>query len=137
MLSKEDVIIYRIGAHENMNRSVTNGRNVFDFAELGYPVSETMAAISTCDIFVGGDTGMTHAASAFNKKIVGIWGDITHMQRDHSKPNNIQHGDWDSSPYVPEEQKYMLRRTNGESDPTPIFKAEQILEGINHFLGRM
>lgn len=137
MLSEQDVTIYRIGSKQSIGRSVANGRNVFDLAEKGYTVSQSMAVISTCDIYIGGDTGMTHAAASLNKKIVGVWGDITHMQRDHSKPNNIQYGDWDSSPYVPEDQKYMLRRTGGEGKPMPVIPAEQILEGINHFLKEM
>lgn len=136
-LSKQDVTIFRIGANNSMKSSVRNDRNVWDFAERNYPPSETMSVISLSDIYVGGDTGMTHAASAFGKKIVGIWGDITHMLRDKSSRNNIQPGDWDSGPYVPEEDRYMLRRTGGEAKISPVFKADQILEGLNHFLEKM
>lgn len=136
-LADQDVWIIRIGLKETSQGVVGHGKaNVFDFSQDDLTTPQAISVISACDIYVGGDTGMTHAAAALGKEIVGVWGDITHMQPDKSKPNNIQPGSWDSSPYVPEGRRYMLRRTEGDRKMSPIFTANQILEGVNHFLRR-
>jgi hypothetical protein len=138
MLSKKDVLIIRIGYGGSARKDLSNiGKNVVDLAVKNLKTPQSIAAISACDIYVGGDTGMTHAASALGKKVVGIWGDITHMLRNQKRPNDIKPGDWDSGPYVPEENRYMLRRSCGEHNMQPIFNAGQIMEGIDHFLRRL
>lgn len=134
LAKRDNVIVYRVGSLNTMHEDLNNGKNLFDFTVEDLTVPQSIGIVSDCDIYIGGDTGMTHAASALDKKIVGIWGDITHMVRDKGRPNNIQPGDWDSGPYVPESRRFMLRRTGGPNDMTPIFPAEKILEGIDLLL---
>jgi hypothetical protein len=134
-LAGSGVTCFRVGHPATAKKSI-EGENIYDLTKHGLTPSQSIAVISMCDVYVGGDTGMTHAASALGKKVVGIWGDCTHMLRDKSVPNNFQDGDWDTTPYVPEENRYMLRRHGGEHSIEPVYSSDQILEGIGHFLNR-
>jgi len=49
-------------------------------------------------------------------------------------PFDIRPGDWDTSPYVPDYKRYMLRRSFGSEIVKPVFSAEEIIEGIEKFL---
>jgi len=132
-----DWLFIRIGRMDAENGLLRGDfKNIIDLTQYDLTPSRSISVISRGDIYVGGDTGMTHAASALKKKIVAIWGDITHMLRDRSTRNNIQPGDWNSGPYVPEEDCYILRRNGGEHIMRPIYTAEEIVNGVEHFIKR-
>jgi ADP-heptose:LPS heptosyltransferase len=134
ILAKEDVDIYRVGIPGH--RLTCRNGNIHDLTIENLTPSQSIAVISMCDVYVGGDTGMTHAASALGKKIVGVWGDITHMLRDQSKPNNIQPDDWNSGPYVPEDRCIVFRRSGGSQKPVPVVPSESIYTAIKELLSR-
>lgn len=135
LTAKMGVTVIRVGKSVSHDQMVS-GNGIYDLTHLGLTPSQSIAVISMCDVYVGGDTGMTHAAAAFNKHIVAVYGDCTHMLRDKSKPNNIQPGDWDTTPYVAKDKLFILRRNHGENILKPIFTAEQILDGVSTMLSR-
>jgi len=136
LVAQKGATVVRIGAPVK-SELVVRGKKIYDLTPLNLTPSQSIAVISMCDVFVGGDTGMTHAAAALGKHIVAIYGDCTHMLKDKSVPNNIQPGDWDTTPYTTQDKLYVLRRDCGENVLRPIFSAEQILDGVSTMLNRV
>lgn len=137
--SKEkNVLLFRIGK-KNIKNNIISGYNIFDLTNENLTPSQSIAVISMCDIYCGGDTGMTHAACALNKDIVGIWGDIKPNQ-EMSQVNPDDLNDilpWDSGPYILDNKKIIMKRDQGLEERKPIFNKDQIRAAINYFLNRM
>jgi hypothetical protein len=49
------------------------GSNIYDLTKLNYNIDESLAIINGCKMFLGGDTGVTHAAGAFGKFVVELY----------------------------------------------------------------
>jgi O-methyltransferase len=135
-LSKErDVLLFRIGKNTRNNINIS-GDNIFDLTNENLTPSQSISIISMCDIYAGGDTGMTHAAGALGKDIVGVWGDISPNQEmsEINPDNSDELLPWDSGPYVSNLNKLVLYRNQGLEEKFPVFNKEQIKLRINYFL---
>lgn len=87
-LAKKGYSVVRIGRD---NSQKIDYPNVLDVTSKLFSIMASIAIINKCDIFIGGDTGVTHIAAALNKKIIAIYG-----PNDHDKAAYGE--EWDSYP---------------------------------------
>ena len=87
-LAKQGFSVIKIGID---NGSIIRYNNVVDVSLEGFSVMASAAIIGHCNLFIGGDTGMTHIAAALGKRIIAVYGPNTHDKKAFGD-------DWDSFP---------------------------------------
>jgi hypothetical protein len=79
--------------------------NVFDLSHSGFTIDQSIAIVNDCDVFFGGDTGITHVAAALKKHVIQVFpGD----ERFHC-------ANYDARPCIPD---YRYRRVFLQKDGT-------------------
>ncbi|KKN00184.1 hypothetical protein LCGC14_1140280, partial [marine sediment metagenome] len=93
-LAKQGLNVIRIGVD---NGSVVKYNNVIDVTPKNLSIMASASIISECDIYIGGDTGMSHIAAALGKRIIAIYGTNEHDKKSFGD-------DWDSYPNTVEDK---------------------------------
>lgn len=92
--------------------------------------SEIMGLIDLCDIYVGGDTGFTHAAAALGKEIVAIYGPNEHDVKAFEKDKiamNASHS-WCSDPITNKYQKFVMENN--------LFQEKEVFEYLLQLINK-
>lgn len=115
-----NVLIIRIGL--NMNDKLPNYKDrVIDLTDLNISVGESAYIISLADIYIGGDTGMTHLAGALDvKNIIAIYGN----NRNTNLCSKIQGPEekWSSFPIVEPERLTKIIMQNNRFNPDHAYR---------------
>lgn len=95
--------------------------HLMDATRENLDISQTIGLINKATVFCGGDTGLSHAAAALDKKMFGVWGDIS----------GVCPG-WDTSYMFNEPGRGTVwRRDKGVNNMEPVFKAKDMAEEVD------
>lgn len=123
-LAKQGINVIRIGVD---NGSVVKYNNVIDITPNNLSVMASASIINKCDVYIGGDTGMSHIAAALGKRIVAVYGTNKHDKKSFSD-------DWDSYPNTVEEKITVFVMKDNYIEG--MFVANEAVEFLNGKLGK-
>ena len=100
-----------------------NDRNIFDFSGAhGYNIDQNIAIINASSIYIGGDTGFTHAAGALGKRVLAIY--------PSRAVNEVKDLTWDSMVSIPDN-----RLTKIDIGPRNFFDLWKAYQGFKTLIG--
>jgi hypothetical protein len=96
------------------NRELITGDNIYDLTKYNYNIDQSIAIVENSFLYIGGDTGLSHAAGALGKKVVAIYGQ-----------NPYPGTGWDSIVSVPDKSIIEIRMNDDHS-----FDVEKVVNEI-------
>ena len=116
--NREDILIIRIGLDRN-NKLPNYKDRLLDLTDLNLTIEESAYIISLADIYIGGDTGMTHLAGALGvKNIIAIY---AAFPTDLPCTMITGFGELSSFPLVEKERISKIIMQNNRFDPAEVY----------------